>query len=149
MKQPANVRLVEDNNFQVQLIKTVISRIPEIDFVSVVEDGEQALAYLQREPPYDQAVAPDLVLLDINMPRKDGFELLGDIKADAPLRRLPVVMLTTNENQTDVDRAYETGAAGYITKPVLYDELEKVLERFAEYWTNAVELPSQVFSISH
>jgi len=148
MKDAARLLLVEDSETQVFLVNTIITTIPELDIVEVVEDGEKALAYLRREHPYQQAACPDLVLLDINMPKKNGFEVLAEMKADPTLKQLPVVMLTTSSSQADIDLAYKSGASGFITKPVGFDELRQVLEAFANYWSSAVELPSSTFNLS-
>jgi len=148
MKATARLLIAEDSQTQVYLINTIIAKIPELDIVGVAEDGVQALSYLRREPPYDQAVVPDLLLLDINMPKKNGFEVLEEIKADPILKSLPVVMLTTSSSEADVDQAYKSGASGFITKPVGFDELRQVLEAFANYWTSAVELPPNTFNLS-
>jgi len=112
--------------------------------VVFVEDGEQVLAYLRGDGPYaDRSAAPPpaLVLLDLNMPRKDGREALREIKADPALRSIPVVVLTTSSATSDVATVYDEGASSYVVKPLSYDGLIGVLEELSRYWFQTVRLP--------
>jgi CheY-like chemotaxis protein len=109
-----------------------------------VNDGEDLLDYLKHRGKYSQPAAaprPGLILLDLNMPRKDGREALREIKADAELRRIPVVVFTTSKAGTDIDHLYNLGANSFITKPVQFDALVNVLRALSQYWFNIVELP--------
>ncbi len=109
-----------------------------------VEDGEELLDYLNRRGKYQdekQSPRPGLILLDLNMPRKDGREALEEIKADANLRTIPIVVLTTSKAEEDILRSYDLGVSGYITKPVSFDDLIGVMKTLGKYWFEIVELP--------
>jgi len=108
-----------------------------------VENGEELMDYLTRRGKYSKANAPrpSLILLDLNMPRKDGREALREIKMDPELKRIPVVVLTTSKADTDVSRIYELGANSFIAKPVAFDSLVNVMKILSSYWLNIVELP--------
>jgi CheY-like chemotaxis protein len=107
----------------------------------VVEDGTQALQYLRNEAPYERARKPDLVLLDLNLPRLDGREVLKEIKGDPTLRMIPVVVLTTSSDQSDVQASYQDHANSYITKPVDFEEFRRALRAIEDYWLSIVRLP--------
>jgi CheY-like chemotaxis protein len=108
-----------------------------------VENGEELLDYLLQRGKYDaQTPRPGLILLDLNMPVKDGREVLGEIKTNATLRRIPVVVLTTSRADTDIDRIYNLGANSFITKPVRYESLVEVMRAISQYWLKIVELPA-------
>lgn len=106
-----------------------------------VIDGQELLDYLRLNGP--DKPRPSIILLDLNMPRKDGREALAELKADKSLRKIPVVVLTTSSDEVDVQRAYELGASSYITKPVTHSQLTQVMQGIAEYWAGIVELPDQ------
>lgn len=136
------ILLVEDSPTD-RLLSLHALRDSRIDsVVHTVEDGEQALLFLRREGAYQNATRPDLVLLDLNLPRVDGREVLAEIKRDRALRAIPVVVLTTSEDERDVLGAYESYASSYITKPIEFDKLRAALRGFGEYWTEVVTLPS-------
>ena len=112
-----------------------------------VEDGVQLLDYLHHRGEYsdqDAAPVPDLILLDLNMPRKDGREALAEIKSDAQLRYIPVVVLTTSKAEEDIMRSYDIGAASYITKPVTFDGLVEAIRGLGQYWVQIVRLPEKM-----
>ena len=109
-----------------------------------VEDGERLMSYLHRKKGYENAPWPGLILLDLNMPRKDGRQALAEIKSDPGLRRIPVVILTTSRAEEDMLRGYELGAASYISKPVTYDRLVELMATIGKYWVDFVELPARV-----
>ncbi len=119
-------------------------RVPgELHFV---EDGEELLDYLHRRGKYAEASTsprPGLILLDLNMPKKDGREALCEIKANAQLRRIPVVVLTTSQADTDIAQIYDLGANSFITKPVTFESLVKVMKVLGDYWCDIVELPTK------
>lgn len=120
------------------------SRLP--NRLVTVEDGEQLMKYLRREGKYADAAAsprPDLILLDLNMPRKDGREALREIKSDPVLRRIPVVVLTTSEAEQDVSRSYDLGGNAFVTKPVTFSGLSKALQRLGDFWFEIVKLPQE------
>jgi CheY-like chemotaxis protein len=106
-----------------------------------VNDGEALLSFLRREGKYADAPRPGLILLDLNMPKKDGREALSEIKRDPHLRSIPIVVLTTSSQEEDILRSYDLGANSYITKPVTFDALVKVLGALGEYWVQVVQLP--------
>ncbi len=109
--------------------------------VHFVENGEELLEYLQHQGKYAQAPRPSLILLDLNMPKKDGREALREIKANPALRRIPVVVLTTSTAEADIDRIYDLGANSFISKPVAFDNLVNVMRALGHYWWEIVELP--------
>jgi chemotaxis family two-component system response regulator Rcp1 len=135
------ILLVEDNPADVRLTQEGLRESKVRNNLIVLGDGEQALAFLRREGEYAQARRPDLILLDLNLPRKDGREVLADVKADPELRRIPVVVLTTSAGEEDVLRAYNLQAACYITKPVDLDQFIKVVRSIEDFWMTIVKLP--------
>ena len=138
-----HILIVEDSEDDLFLIEEAIRDVGLNGDYAIVRDGEAALGYLRREGDERLAKPADLVLLDINMPKRDGFEVLREIKADEQLRQLPVIMLTTSSREQDVLRSYAEGAASYIIKPVRYDEFREVVRRFLSYWTEVAHLPSR------
>lgn len=143
MDQSVEILLAEDNDDDILLIQESLADAKIFNVLNVVRDGEEAMAYLRREGEYQDAVMPGLLLLDINMPKKNGFEVLREIKADPALRHLPVVMLTTSQNETDVVRSYSEGACSYIMKPAQFEELRRVVKQFALYWALVVRIPAR------
>ncbi len=120
--------------------------------VNFVEDGEQLLAYLRREGEYGKLEGrpyPGLVLLDLNMPKKDGREALAEIKADPQLVQIPVVVLSTSKAEDDIEHAYGHGVSSFITKPVTFDQLVQLTRILTAYWFDVVELPPQCVSRLH
>jgi two-component system, chemotaxis family, response regulator Rcp1 len=134
--------LVEDNPGDVYLTREAFreSRIPLR--LNVVSDGEEALLYLRREAPFPHAARPDLVLLDLNLPKKDGRELLAELKADPDLRQIPVIILTTSESSQDVRRAYKLHANCYLTKPFEADAFMNKIRSIEDFWLTIARLPS-------
>jgi CheY-like chemotaxis protein len=116
-----------------------------------VEDGEELMEYLKQEGRYSAATAPrpGLILLDLNMPRKDGRQALQEIKSDPELRRIPVVILTTSKTEQDILSAYDLGANSFITKPVTFERLVDIIRALGLYWFNIVELPSASDAVGH
>ena len=113
--------------------------------IYTVEDGEQLMQYLRREGPYsdpDKSPRPGLILLDLNMPRKDGREALQEIKSDASLRSIPVVVLTTSEAELDILRSYDLGVNAFVTKPVTFDDLARAIRVITDFWFELVRLPA-------
>ena len=138
---PFEILLVEDNAADVRLMREIFSECHIQNNLRVVHDGEQALHYLHREDQYGNAPRPDLVLLDLNLPKCDGRAVLRDIKNHASLRRIPVIVLTTSMAEEDVTHAYDLHANGYILKPLDLDEFVRVMRQIEEFWLNAVRLP--------
>lgn len=135
LPRPIEILLVDDNDDDVVLLTESFKDARFLNLMQVVHDGREALAYLRREDPYQTARTPGLILLDINMPKMNGFELLKVIKADPQLRMIPVVMLTTSTRDEDIARSYDGGACSFVAKPVNLDKLKEVVKQFALYWT--------------
>ena len=136
------ILLVEDNPADARLTREVFEGGRLSTHLNVVSDGEQALAFLRREGIYESAPRPKLVLLDLNLPRKDGREVLEELKADKQLCRIPVIVLTTSAAQTDIMRAYELQANCFITKPLDLDEYFAVVRSIEDFWLATARLPS-------
>ncbi|ACY17135.1 response regulator [Haliangium ochraceum] len=141
MQSTIEILLVEDNPADVDLTQETLSYAKIRNRLQVVHDGEQALAYLRREGEYAEAVRPDLILLDLNLPRKDGREVLAELKADPDLRTIPVVVLTSSDTERDVVRSYDLGANCYVTKPVDLDQFADVVRTIEDFWFVVVKLP--------
>jgi two-component system, chemotaxis family, response regulator Rcp1 len=139
--KPIEILLVEDDPGDVRLTKEALKRAKVLNHLSVAEDGVEAMAFLHREGKHVQAPFPDLVLLDLNLPRKDGRAVLAEIKEDSRLKRIPVVVLTTSQDERDVLQAYNTHANCYITKPVDLKQFLAVVESIDNFWLTIVKLP--------
>jgi CheY-like chemotaxis protein len=140
--QPIEVLLVEDDPGDVLLIKEAFDFNKVHNNLNVVNDGEQALAYLRREGEYAGSLRPDLVLLDLNLPRKDGREVLAEVKADETLRAIPIVVLTTSEAEEDVLKSYQLHANAYVTKPVDFERFVSIVRQIDDFFVSVVRLPS-------
>jgi CheY-like chemotaxis protein len=140
--QPIEVLLVEDDPGDVLLIQEAFADNKLLNNLNIVNDGEQALAYLRREGEYAGARRPDLVLLDLNLPRKDGREVLQEVKTDESLRTIPVVVLTTSEAEEDVLRSYQLHANAYVPKPVDFDRFVSIVRQIDDFFVSVVRLPS-------
>jgi chemotaxis family two-component system response regulator Rcp1 len=139
----AEILLVEDNPADVRLTMEAMRESKMRNHVTVVGDGEQALDYLQRRGAYAGATRPDLILLDLNLPKKDGREVLQEIKAIEELRRIPVVVLTTSKAEEDICRTYDLHANCYITKPMDLDRFIEVVQQIEGFWLTIVSLPDR------
>ena len=137
------ILLVEDNPGDVRLTREALKEAKFRNKVQVVGAGVEALAYLRQEGEYSGAMRPHLIMLDLNLPRMDGREVLAAIKKDADLRRIPVVVLSSSEAETDIARAYELHANAYVTKPVDIDHFLQVVKAIEEFWVEIVKLPSE------
>jgi CheY-like chemotaxis protein len=133
--------LVEDNPGDVRLTREALREGKILNELSVVEDGVEALAFLRREGRYAEAVKPDLILLDLNLPKKDGREVLQEIKGDGALKKIPVVVLTTSAAERDILKAYDLHANCYITKPVDLEQFIRVVQLIEDFWLTIVKLP--------
>ncbi len=140
--RPINILLVEDNPGDVELTEDALRRSKVATKVSVVTDGEDAIDYLRQQSAFQEETMPDLVLLDLNLPRKDGMEVLREMKDDPNLKHIPVVVLTTSEAERDILTSYELGANCFISKPVDLTEFRKVVESIDDFWFTIVKLPS-------
>jgi chemotaxis family two-component system response regulator Rcp1 len=141
--KPIEILLVEDNAGEARLAMEAIREGKVKNHLTWVSDGMEAMALLRKEGPYTSASRPDLILLDLNMPRKDGRELLAEIKSDDRFRRIPVVVLTTSQSEDDILKAYHLNANCYISKPVDLDHFMKVIKSIEDFWLTIVKLPSE------
>lgn len=139
--QPVEILLVEDNPGDVDLTLEALEEAKLRNNVHVTMDGVEAMSFLRREGEHRDAPRPDLILLDLNLPRKDGREVLRDIKQDPDLKRIPVVVLTTSEAEEDVLDAYEDRANAYIVKPVDFEQFFRTVQSLEDFWLTAVRLP--------
>jgi CheY-like chemotaxis protein len=138
-----DVLLVDDNEDDTYMLQEAFTHAPILNVVCVVRDGEEALAYLRRNGVYKDATRPGVVLLDINMPKKNGFEVLRELKDDPQICSIPVVIFTTSERDEDVVRCYANGACTFISKPVDIESLKKMVAQFALYWGALAKIPGQ------
>jgi CheY-like chemotaxis protein len=136
-----NVLLVEDDPGDVLMTREAFEEYLH-NRLDVVTDGAAALAYLRREEPYTDAPCPDLVLLDLNLPRRDGREVLQEVKADEELRHIPVIVLTTSQAEEDVLRSYQLHANAYVTKPVDFDGFIEAIKQIDHFFVSVVKLPT-------
>jgi two-component system, chemotaxis family, response regulator Rcp1 len=135
------ILLVEDNPGDARLTREALRDSKMQNNIHVVDDGVKAMQFLLRQPPYENAPRPDIILLDLNLPRKDGREVLSDIKSDEELRRIPVVILTTSDDEEDVLRSYDLHANCYITKPVDFNRFITIVKSIESFWFSIVKLP--------
>ena len=142
--RPIELLLVEDSEPDVRLTKEALREAKVRNRLSVVEDGVEALAFLHREGRYADASRPDLILLDLNLPRMDGRQVLDKIKNDTSLKSIPVVILTTSKSEEDVLRAYKLHANCYITKPVDFNRFMEVVQSIEDFWLTVVTLPNDM-----
>jgi chemotaxis family two-component system response regulator Rcp1 len=138
---PIEILLVEDNPGDVRLTVEALKDAKVHNNLHVAEDGVEAMVFLRREGKYADAPRPDLILLDLNLPKKDGREVLAEIKGDPDLRRIPVVILTISQDEEDILRSYNLHANCYITKPVNLSQFLKVVKSVEEFWFTIVKLP--------
>jgi len=139
--RPIQILMVEDNPDDIDLTMEALKDAKVRNILKVVKDGEEALAYLHGEGQYQGSLRPDLILLDLNMPRKDGREVLKEIKNHPTLRRIPVVILTTSQAEEDILNTYDLHANCYITKPVDFSQFLKVVRSIEDFWLTVVKLP--------
>ena len=137
----ATILLVEDNPGDAELAREALENSKFINQLHVAEDGVQAMAFLHRQEPYTDAPRPDIILLDLNLPKKDGREVLAEIKSDEKLKTIPVVILTSSKADEDVIRSYELHANCYITKPLDISRFFDVVKNIKEFWMSIVVLP--------
>ena len=137
------VLLIEDDPGDVELTETALARSKLKINLNVVNDGEEAIAYLRREGQYTDAVRPNLIVLDLNLPGLSGLEILSAIKSDQRLKSIPVVILTTSDASTDIIKSYELGVNCYVTKPIGLKEFVKIFNSIEDFWFTVVQLPHQ------
>lgn len=140
--RPIEILLVEDNPADVRLTVESLKEGKVCNILHVVEDGEEAISFLQKKGKYADKPHPDLILLDLNLPKKSGHEVLAEIKGDDELKRIPVVVLSSSKAEEDIQRSYGLHANCYITKPVNLDQFIHVIKTINNYWFSIVKLPS-------
>jgi len=140
--KPIHILLVDDDEADVLLTRRALQRDKLLLEVHEVQNGEDCMAFLRKQPPYEDAPRPDIVLLDLNMPRMGGLEVLEAVRADPELRFLPIVILTTSSSDEDIVRSYNLNANCYITKPVNLSEFKRVIESIEHFWFTVVRLPT-------
>jgi len=138
---PIDILLVEDDPGDVLMTREAFEHHKIRNALHVASDGVEALQFLKREGRFGEAPRPGLILLDLNLPRKDGREVLGEIKQDPVLRTIPVVVLTTSEAEEDILRSYDLHANAYVTKPVDFEKFVEVVRQIDDFWVTVVQLP--------
>jgi CheY-like chemotaxis protein len=139
--RPIEILLVEDNAGDVRLVKEALEENKFLNNLHVARDGVEAMEFLHKEGEYANAVRPDLILLDLNLPKKDGREVLAEVKVDEDLKRIPVVIMTISKAEEDILKTYNLHANCYITKPIDLDQFIKVVKSVESFWLAIVELP--------
>jgi len=146
--RPIHILLVDDDDDDVELTKITLERDRALNTIDRVVDGVEAMQFLRREGEYAEARRPDLVLLDLNMPRKDGREVLQEIKGDPKLATIPVVVFTSSDHERDILTTYKYQANSYVTKPVDLGEFRAILRDIRGYWMSVVTLPTDAIPVS-
>jgi CheY-like chemotaxis protein len=141
--KPVEILLVEDNEGDIGLIEEVFEEAKIRNNLHVAEDGEEAVLFLHGEGKFSGSPRPDIILLDLNLPKKDGREVLKEIKENASFKRIPVVILTTSNAEKDILKAYDLHANAYITKPLDFNQFLKVVESIGNFWLEVVKLPNK------
>jgi CheY-like chemotaxis protein len=139
--RPIEVLLVEDDEGDILMTREALAEGKVVNRLNVVNDGVEAMAYLRRSGEYVDASRPDLVFLDLNLPKMDGRQVLEEVKADDELRRIPVIVLTTSAAEADVLRSYDLHANAYVTKPVDFDRFVEVVQQIDDFFISVVRLP--------
>jgi two-component system response regulator len=141
--RPIQILLVEDSPTDAELTRTALKTAKMANEVIHMQDGVQAMQFLRRQGAYSQAAQPDLILLDLNLPRKDGREILAELKEDPDLKVIPVVVLTTSKAEEDVIRSYQLHANCYVTKPVNFERFLEIVQSIESFWLTVVSLPAR------
>ncbi len=141
--RPAEFLLVEDNPGDIRLTQEALRESKVRNNLNIVNDGDAAMAFLRRQGVHSKAPRPDIILLDLNLPRKDGREVLSEIKSDPDLKRIPVVIITSSEAEQDILKTYDLHVNCYVTKPVDLEQFIKVVQSIETFWLTIVRLPSE------
>jgi len=141
--KPIEILLVEDSPGDVRLTREALKEGKMLNTLNVVKDGVEAIDYLRRKEPFTRAVRPDLILLDLNLPRKNGVEVLAEIKNDPDLKRIPVVILTVSQSDEDIVKSYNFHANCFISKPVEYVKFIGIIKAIEDFWLTIVTLPQE------
>lgn len=139
--EPIEILLVEDNEDDVFFILQVFKKAKVKNTINVAKDGVEAMEYLRKEGKYEKSSTPDIILLDLNLPKKDGHEVLAEVKDDSILKRIPVIILTTSKSDEDILKTYNHHANCFISKPVRMEDFEKVMRSMENFWFLIVKLP--------
>ena len=142
--RPINILLIEDNPGDVRLTQEAFKEGSISLNLEVVMDGVDAVNFLKKQPPFEDAISPDLILLDLNLPKKDGREVLLEIKTDNQLKRIPVVVLTTSNAEQDILKSYNLHVNCYINKPVDFDKFFDIIQKIEDFWLTTAILPTMV-----
>ncbi|MBD3215172.1 MAG: response regulator [Candidatus Lokiarchaeota archaeon] len=140
--KPIEILLVEDNPGDIRLTKEALKQSKILNNLNIAMDGDEAMKYLLKEGNYSEKPTPDIILLDLNLPKKDGREVLAEIKERKELRHIPVVILTSSEADEDIIKTYELHANCYVTKPVDLNQFSKVVKAIGDFWFSIVKLPN-------
>ncbi len=141
--KPIDILLVEDSKGDIGLIEEIFEDAKSVNILHIAEDGEEAISFLRAKDQFSGAPRPDIILLDLNLPKKDGREVLEEVKGDDELKNIPVVVLTTSRAEDDIMRSYNLHANAYITKPVDFDQFLNVVKSIENFWLEIVKLPSR------
>lgn len=141
MEKPITILLVEDNPGDIRLVQEIFQEGMISHQLEIVRDGEEAMLFLRQQDPYASARLPDLILLDLNLPKKSGNQVLAEIKADSRLRKIPVIVLTASKAEEDITRAYNNYGNCYLIKPIDLDEFIRVVQAIKMFWLSIVQLP--------
>lgn len=144
MQNPIEILLIEDNPADIRLTQEAFQQARLQNTIHVVQDGVNAMAFIRQTAPFQQAPRPDLILLDLNLPKKDGREVLKEIKSDTHTRTIPVVVLTTSDDEADVLRSYDLHANAYLVKPIDILQFIKMIQTLEDFWLSVVKLPPKV-----
>ena len=144
MQNPIEILLIEDNPADIRLTQEAFREARLQNTLHVVQDGVSAMAFIRQTAPFQQAPRPDLILLDLNLPKKDGREVLKEIKSDPHIRTIPVVVLTTSDDEADVLRSYDLHANAYLVKPIDILQFIKMIQSLEDFWLSVVKLPPKV-----
>jgi chemotaxis family two-component system response regulator Rcp1 len=140
---PITILLVEDNPGDIRLLQEIFREGKVCNHLEIVRNGADAMAFLRKEGPYAEAPRPDLILLDLNLPKKNGNEVLAEIKQDEKLKRIPVIILTASQSEEDVSTAYNHYANCYLTKPIDLDQFIEVVHQIKSFWLSIVKIPEE------
>ncbi len=138
-----SILLIEDNEGDVELVRELLRELADEGGLYTVADGEEALQFLRREDPFHDSPEIDLVILDLNLPRKSGYEVLAELKGDPKTRAKPVIVLTGSSSDNDVRTAYDLGANCYLVKPAMFKELARTMDLIEQFWLRTVALPQK------
>jgi two-component system, chemotaxis family, response regulator Rcp1 len=144
MQNPIEILLIEDNPADIRLTQEAFREARLQNTLHVVQDGVSAMSFIRQTAPFQQAPRPDLILLDLNLPKKDGREVLKEIKSDPHIRTIPVVVLTTSDDEADVLRSYDLHANAYLVKPIDILQFIKMIQTLEDFWLSVVKLPPKV-----